>query len=230
MKYSLDQLNATYQPLTPLMRLQRFYQDFGKEKVLVTSSFGTSSVYLLSLISTVNKSQKIHFINTRFLFKETLEYKNHLARLLELEVVDVEPNPLDHDFTQRNATWNTDPDFCCMINKVEPLNKIKPQYNVWVTGLLAFQNSHRKSMKLFEFNGMLKFNPIIDVSEQEVERYIRTHNLPRHPLLAQGYGSVGCVHCTVKGAGRSGRWAGKSKTECGLHLPPFSKSNVKLSA
>ncbi len=216
----IEKLNERYAKLTPLERLRELFNDFDSEKVLVTSSFGTSSVFLLSLLSKANKKQKVHFIDTKYLFSETIEYKNKLSKMLGLEIVSVEPNNMDHEFTQRNETWKTDPDFCCMINKVNPLNKIKPDFEVWVSGVMAHQNNFRRNLKIFEQNGMLKFNPILDVTEDEVREFIRNNKLPEHPLVKRGFGSVGCTHCTVKGEGRNGRWAGTDKTECGIHVEP----------
>ncbi|HXH17998.1 MAG TPA: phosphoadenylyl-sulfate reductase [Chitinophagales bacterium] len=216
----IEKLNEKYATLTPIERLRELFNDFDKEKVLVTSSFGTSSVFLLSLLSRVNKNQKVHFIDTQYLFRETIEYKDRLAKLLGLEITSVLPNAIDHEFTLRNETWKTDPDFCCMINKVNPLNKIKHNFDVWVSGVMAFQSYFRRNMKIFEHNGMLKFNPILDVTEEEVREFIRKNKLPEHPLVKQGFGSVGCTHCTVKGEGRNGRWVGTGKTECGLHVSP----------
>ncbi len=216
----LDKMNEKYAKLTPEERLREFYNDFDTEKVLITSSFGTSSVFLLQLLSNVNRKQKVHFIDTLYLFQETIEYKDKLSKMLGLEIVSVLPNPMDHEFTLRNETWKTDPDFCCMINKVNPLNKIKPNFEVWVSGVMAHQNTFRRNMKIFEQNGMLKFNPILDVTEEQVKDFIRKNKLPEHPLVKRGFGSVGCTHCTVKGEGRNGRWAGTGKTECGIHVNP----------
>lgn len=214
----LDKMNEKYSKLTPEERLRELYNDFDVEKVLITSSFGTSSVFLLKLLSNVNKRQKVHFIDTQYLFRETIEYKDKLAKMFGLEIVSVLPNSIDHEFTQRNETWKTDPDFCCMINKVNPLNKIKPNFEVWVSGVMAHQNSFRRNMKIFEQNGMLKFNPILDVTDAQVKDFIKKNKLPEHPLLKRGFGSVGCTHCTTKGEGRNGRWPGTGKTECGIHV------------
>jgi phosphoadenosine phosphosulfate reductase len=214
----IEKMNERYGKLTPIERLRELFNDFDEEKVLVTSSFGTSSVFLLSLLSKVNKKQKVHFIDTQYLFQETIEYKDELAKILKLEIISVLPNAIDHEFTQRNETWKTDPDFCCMINKVNPLNKIKPNFEVWVSGVMAYQNNFRRNMKIFEQNGMLKFNPILDVTENAMREFVKSNKLPEHPLVKRGFGSVGCTHCTVKGSGRNGRWAGTTKTECGIHI------------
>lgn len=214
----VEKLNDKYAKLTPVERMTELFNDFEPGKVLVTSSFGTSSVFLLSILSKVRKKQRVHYIDTKYLFKETLAYKDELAKLFDLDIVSVEPDPRDNDFSTRNETWKTDPDFCCMINKVNPLNKIKPDFDVWVSGVMAHQNNFRRNMQIFEKNGMLKFNPILDVTENEAREFIRKNKLPEHPMVKLGFGSVGCTHCTVKGEGRSGRWAGQSKTECGLHV------------
>lgn len=222
----VEKLNQKYSVLTPVERLKELYNDFDAEKILVTSSFGTSSAFLLCLLSKARKEQKVHFIDTKYLFEETIAYKDRLAKLLGLEIVSVEPDPRDNDFTTRNETWKTDPDFCCMINKVNPLNQIKPNFDVWISGVMAFQSKFRRNMQIFEQNGMLKFNPILDVKEEEVKDFIKKNKLPEHPLLKKGFGSVGCTHCTVKGEGRAGRWAGKEKTECGLHVVTSVKKAV----
>lgn len=102
---------------------------------------------------------------------------------------------------------------------MEPIEKIKVNFDVWVSGLMASQNTFRQNLKVFEEKeGSIKFYPLIDQSEKIAIEYIAQNKLPQHPLLSQGYSSVGCFHCTVAGKGRSGRWVNKSKTECGLHL------------
>jgi phosphoadenosine phosphosulfate reductase len=99
------------------------------------------------------------------------------------------------------------------------LDAISGNYQVWVSGLMHTQNEHRKGLRLFEEkNGILKFYPILDIAPEERDMYILKHDLHFHPLVLEGYGSIGCTHCTVKGTGREGRWFGLAKTECGLHI------------
>ncbi len=213
----LEELNRRYLPLTPEARIAELYKDFGK--VLFTSSFGTTSAFLLDLFHKIRPDETIYFLDTTYHFNETIEYKEKLTKLLGLTVIDVKPEEWKNKFTNQDKTWNTDPDLCCSINKVEPIDKIKGDFEVWVSGLLSSQNRHRESLKFFEEkDGMLKFFPIVDHSEKDAFDHIRKNNLPEHPLLKAGYNSVGCFHCTVAGKGRSGRWVNKSKTECGLHL------------
>ncbi|MDQ3046543.1 MAG: phosphoadenylyl-sulfate reductase [Bacteroidota bacterium] len=213
----LEKLNERYLLLSPEDRIRELYKDF--ERILFTSSFGTTSVFLLHLFHKVQPLQKIHFLDTTYHFNETLEYKELLTKKLNLTVVDIKPEEWKNKFTEQDKTWNSDPDLCCSINKVEPVDKVKEDFQVWVSGLMSSQNSFRGNLKVFEMKeGMLKFFPLIDQSETIAKEYMKENDLPEHPLLSQGYNSVGCFHCTVAGKGRSGRWVNKSKTECGLHL------------
>lgn len=213
---NLEELNKKYLPLTPEERIREIYNDFNK--VLFTSSFGTTAIYLLHLFHKVKPEEKIYFLDTTYHFNETITYKEELTKLWNLNVVDVKPEEWKNKFTLEDKTWSKDPDLCCSINKVEPMDRIKADFEVWVSGLMASQNAHRENLKIFEQKeDIIKFYPIIDKTEEDTIKYVKENNLPEHPLLAQGFHSVGCVHCTVAGHGRTGRWSNKSKTECGLH-------------
>lgn len=213
---NLEELNKKYLPLTPEERIREIYKDFNK--VLFTSSFGTTAIYLLHLFHKVKPEEKIYFLDTTYHFNETITYKEELTKLWNLNVVDIKPEDWKNKFTLDDKTWSTDPDLCCSINKVEPMDRIKADFEVWVSGLMASQNAHRENLKIFEQKeNIIKFYPIIDKTEEDTKLYMKENNLPEHPLLSQGFHSVGCVHCTVAGHGRTGRWSNKSKTECGLH-------------
>jgi len=215
----LDALNAQFAPLSPEERIRALYVEFPKEKVLFTSSFGTTAAILLHMFTRIDPQQQVHFIDTTYHFAETWDYRRKLTEQLGLEVVDVLPADWKNKFTREDQTWTKDPDLCCSINKVEPLDRLKPDFEVWVSGLMGYQNTQRKARRVFEQSGnLLKFHPIIDMTEEQMNAYFDDHGLPRHPMQAMGYDSIGCAQCTVKGKGRSGRWLGKSKTECGLHL------------
>ena len=212
-------LNARYAPLGFEDRIRQLYRDFDPDKVLVTSSFAATSAYFLHIISRIRPSQRIAFIDTGFHFLETLRYREYLTKLFDLDVFSLRAEQWKHDFTETDRTYEKNPDFCCSINKVEPLEAVKPDYHIWISSLMSWQTDERAQMEVFEERrGIIKFNPMIDVSREERDAYIREHDLPFHPLVARGYSSIGCTHCTVKGEGRSGRWEGKPKTECGLHL------------
>jgi phosphoadenosine phosphosulfate reductase len=218
-KEAIEQLNKTYQPLNFEERIQRVYQDFAADKILVTSSFAATSAYFLHIISAIRPEQLIHFVNTGYHFPQTIEYRNYLTKRFSLNVADLTPDTHLHAYSQSENLWETDPDLCCSVNKVKPLEEVKTRYNVWISSLMGWQSDHRASLNIFEERrGIIKFNPMLDVSKEERDTYIATHNVPFHPMVAEGYESIGCSHCTVKGEGRAGRWQGKEKTECGLHL------------
>ncbi len=215
----IARLNAEYADMDFAARIRRVYEDFPPEKVLVTSSFAATSAYFLHIISRIREDQPIAFIDTGFHFPKTLIYKAYLTKLFGLTVFDLKAEAWKHEFTEQDRTWDKNPDFCCSINKVEPLEAVKGNYEVWISSLMRWQSDHRAELPVFEERrGIIKFNPMIDVTREERDAYIAEHNLPFHPLVAEGYASIGCTHCTVKGEGRSGRWEGKPKTECGLHL------------
>ncbi len=211
-------LNASYAPLKFDERIRRLYLDFVENKVLVTSSFAATSAYFLHIISTIRPDQVISFVDTGFHFPQTLAYRDELIRRFNLKVQDLRGDDYQHEWSVKNKLYESDPDFCCSINKVQPLESIKLNYHVWVSSLMRWQTDHRSQLEIFEERrGIIKFNPMVDVTREERDAYIAEHNLPFHPMVAEGFSSIGCTHCTVPGEGRSGRWAGKPKTECGLH-------------
>lgn len=219
---NIAQLNEIFTPLTFEQRIRMLSRVFPMEEVLYTSSFGTRSVMLLHLVSRFRPKQPVHFINTTFHFKETLAYRKKIAKEFGLNVIDVLPEKPQNEITAREGWWRTNPDVCCAVNKVLPLEPIKAKHKIWLTGLMAYQTGYRSALEVFEeVEGIIKFNPLIDIDEGEWYFYADYHQLPRHPLEALGYGSVGCEHCTTKGQGRSGRWKGEAKTECGLHPAGF---------
>jgi phosphoadenosine phosphosulfate reductase len=215
---SADVLNQIFGPLAFKERLRLLYQYFSPQEVLLTSSFGTNSAFLLHLISQVQPRQKVYFIDTTYHFPETLAYKEELTRLLGLEVIDIMPDPTLNRATAAEAMWKHAPGTCCQVNKVLPLEPLKAGHQVWISGVMAYQTEFRSTLRVFEPQGhILKFHPLIDVDEGEFLYHLGCHKLPPHPLERHGYGSIGCMHCTAPGAGRSGRWQGQAKTECGLH-------------
>lgn len=215
----IDDLNNRYRNLSPEERVTQLYKDYTTDDVMLTSSFAANSAFLLHLFSTTYPDQKVYFIDTGFHFIDTLEYKSKLARLYDLKVEDVHPEEWKHEFTVKDKTWKSDPDFCCSINKVEPLQSLKESHRVWVSGLMRWQTEHRASLEVFEYRGgIIKFYPLIDVTQEQRDVYIAEHKLPFHPMVEEGFSSIGCSQCTHKGDDRSGRWADTAKTECGLHL------------
>ncbi len=212
-------LNKKYRRLMPIQRIINLYLDFDVDEVMLTSSFAATSALFLKLFSEVNKDQTIYFIDTGYHFEETLNYAKELSELYNLNVKSIRALKEEHEFTTNDQTWKKNPDFCCSINKVKPLDVIKQNYSIWASGLMAWQSDHRSTLDIFERrNGIVKFYPLLDVSKEERDRLIAKRELPFHPLVAKGYHSIGCVQCTSPGADRNGRWNNNPKTECGLHL------------
>lgn len=222
----IEQLNAIFTPLTFSKRIAKLAEYFTDKEVLFTSSFGTKSVFLLHLISQFRPEQTVHFINTTYHFPETIAYKKQLTQAFNLKVKEVLPKAEENRITQEGEWWKEHPKMCCSINKVVPLEPIIAKHKVWISGLMAYQTPFRAHLRVFEKQGdIIKFHPLVDIDEGEFLYHLDFHHLPQHPLHNQGYGSVGCTHCTAKGEGRAGRWKGKSKTECGLHPTYFTKKD-----
>ena len=212
-------LNAKYKPLSIQQRIEELYNDFDLKEVMLTSSFAATSAFLLKLFSDTNREQQVFFIDTGYHFEDTLKYKEKLTELYGLNVHSISAVKEEHEFTTRDETWKKNPDFCCSINKVKPLDLVKQKFTVWVSGLMEWQSDHRASLNIFEHRSdILKFYPLLDVSKEERDEFINEHQLPFHPLVAKGYNSIGCTHCTIAGEDRGGRWNNNPKTECGLHL------------
>ncbi|MDF1673872.1 MAG: phosphoadenylyl-sulfate reductase [Vicingaceae bacterium] len=218
-KKKIAKLNKKYNQLSVEKRIEELYKDFLADEVMLTSSFAATSAFLLRVFSRVNTDQKIYFIDTGYHFQDTLDYKVHLTELYGLNVESIGAEKWEHDFTTSDETWKKDPNLCCTVNKVKPLELIKERFTVWVSGLMEWQSDHRATLDIFEERGgILKFYPLLDVTKKEREKYIKENKLPFHPLVAKGYSSIGCKHCTLPGKDRDGRWNNNPKTECGLHL------------
>lgn len=225
---SIAELNAIFESLTYRERIQKIYELFQVEDILVTSSFGTNSVFLLHLISEINLDQEITFIDTTYHFSETIQFKDKLINEYGLKVKDIAPDPIQNKLTTEESWWEEHPNMCCTVNKIVPLDSVIAKYKIWVSGLMGYQTDHRQKLKVFEDRGdIIKFHPLIDIPEAEYLYQKGLKKLPDHPLTKEGYGSVGCTHCTIKGEDRSGRWKSKGKTECGLHTTFYYKKGRK---
>jgi phosphoadenosine phosphosulfate reductase len=204
------------------------YKTSGK-KIFVTSSFQTHSIPLLHILSQAEVEIDVLFINTGFHFAETLTFRDEVAGLLGLNLIDV--RSLVPKNQQKDADGQfyfvTDPDYCCFLNKTQPLEPYLMQYDIWISGVRADQSAIRKNMKteqpaLFD---TIRFNPILEWNAKQIYEYQELYNLPENPLDEKGYQSIGCVPCTQKydlSDERSARWFGMSKTECGLHTDLIS--------
>jgi phosphoadenosine phosphosulfate reductase len=198
--------------------------------VAIVSSFGAESAVLLHLAASVDPTVPVLFLETGKHFPETLAYRDLLVSRLGLRnLVSLTPDEAEIAKKDENGLrWSWDPDGCCEIRKVKPLAKALLGFDASLTGRKAFQAATRSSLPRFEIDttdtqGRLKINPLIDWSAERIAAYIEQHDLPPHPLVAEGYPSIGCMPCTSKVAPgedpRSGRWKGWDKTECGIHVP-----------
>ncbi len=197
---------------------------FQKEIALV-SSFGAESAVLLHLVSRVNPDTPVVFLETQKHFAQTISYRKKLSAQLGLtDVRDIKPNQ-DETAAEdpKGDLWRRDTDACCDLRKVRPLKGALDGFDAWITGRKAFHSEGRALLPTFEWNGThFKVNPIVSWSPDDVNAYVETHDLPPHPLVAQGYPSIGCWPCTQPVAEgddvRAGRWRGQAKTECGIHV------------
>lgn len=196
-------------------------------KVALVSSFGAEAVVLLHMVSEIDKRTPVIFLDTEMLFPETLSYQRDLSAqlgLTDVRIIGPERNAVlteDVDGLLHQA----DPDACCDLRKTRPLNAALAEFGGWVTGRKRYQGGQRAQLPLFEMEDRkIKINPLADWTSQDVQDYIARHDLPRHPLVAQGYPSVGCMPCTTRVSAledpRAGRWRGIEKTECGIHNRP----------
>jgi len=206
------------------------YKSEGKS-MFATSSFQTHSIVLLHIISKIDPTIPVYFINTGYLFPETITYKDQIAKKFGLNIINTQPlvPKSQQKDSDGNLLFTCDPDYCCHLNKVQPLDAVLADHNIWINGVRADQSSVRKQMDVEQQapHNVIRFHPMLDWSKQEIFRYIREHKLPHHPLDSQGYVSVGCEPCTRKmipGDERAGRWFGMKKTECGLNTDLVIKS------
>jgi phosphoadenosine phosphosulfate reductase len=204
-------------------------------RLAVVSSFGAESAVLLHMLSEVKPDTPVLFLDTGMLFGQTLDYRKSLAARLGLtDVRDLRPHYQDLATGDPDAKlWQKDTDACCHIRKVLPLDRAIEGFEAWVTGRKRFHGGDRLRLPVVEFtDGKVKFNPLANWQKADLDAYAAEHDLPAHPLVAQGFPSIGCWPCTQPvEAGedvRAGRWKGQDKTECGIHVAraPGAVANV----
>ena len=222
----VDALNARFAGVDALSMLRTLFAEGSLGRVATVSSFGAESAVLLHLVAQADPNVPVIFVDTLKMFPETLAYRDELIALLGIrQSLTVTP---DTDMLAKKdetgLRWSYDPDGCCAIRKVEPLARAKQGLDAWISGRKAFQAATRNNIPRFELEkGQLKINPIGDWTKDELDAYFEANALPRHPLEAQGYPSIGCEPCTSKVLPgedpRAGRWRGWDKVECGIHAP-----------
>jgi len=198
-----------------------------------SSSFQTHSTVLLHLISRIDKSIPVYFLHTGFHFPETIMYKNQITELFGINTIELKsatPKLMQVD-EHGKFLFTSDPDYCCYLNKIQPLEPALDSFDVWINGVRADQNANRATFNLEEKTNhkAFRFHPMLNWTNKMIYTYIREFNIPKHPLDEKGYLSVGCEPCTRKINPefmldeRQARWYGMNKTECGLHTELIKK-------
>jgi phosphoadenosine phosphosulfate reductase len=215
--------NARLELASPEERLAFAAETFGDD-LLFTSSFGAQSGVLLHLWSTVCRHLPVTFIDTGFLFPETLLYRDALVEQLRLELRVLRPDITRAKFDADYGTdiQKKDPDFCCGVNKLAPISVLKESARGWVSGLRRDQSRTRADVAILETDEhLVRVHPIATLTAADVAAYLARHGIAEHPLVARRYLSIGCSPCTRAVAEgedeRAGRWDGSARTECGLH-------------
>lgn len=221
-----DRLNARFAGADTLAMLNALFAEGLLGHTAVVSSFGTESAVLLHIVAEADRGVPVIFVDTLKMFPETVAYRETLVAAFGIRNSwTVEPEPaVIAAKDDKGLRWSYDPDGCCEIRKVEPLRRAKAGLDSWISGRKAFQSMTRQNLPRFEVeDGRLKVNPLGDWNKADLEAYFDAHDLPRHPLEAEGYLSIGCQPCTSKVRPgedpRAGRWRGWDKVECGIHVP-----------
>src|SRR5258708_33806592 len=219
-----EDLDRALRHASPAQVVAAALKTVGREHLALVSSFGTESAALLKVMADVDPAIRVIFLDTGWLFEETLAYRDTLiARLGLRDVRSIKPSEetLSREDPDREL-WFSDPDACCRIRKVEPLRRALAPFSAWVNGRKRFRGGLRAAIPVVEDDGVrLKFNPFANISREEIEAIYALAKLPPHPLAASGYLSIGCMPCTSRTSpdedARAGRWRGGAKTQCGSH-------------
>lgn len=215
--------------------IQRF-----RPRVMLSCSFGgPGGMVLAHMLAQCAPDVPVYFIDTGFLFPETYRLRQTFAASYGLQVIDFTPTltPVEQATQYGDALWETDPDACCRLRKVEPMARALTQVDAWITALRRDQSSTRAGVDLVEEHAsqgrtIWKINPLAHWTRRQVWQYLLDHRVPYNPLLDDGYQSIGCMQCTARTASttdeRSGRWQGHAKTECGLHT--FTQPSIPATS
>jgi phosphoadenosine phosphosulfate reductase len=200
------------------------YRQAGKT-CFTSSSFQSHSLVLLHILSRIDRQIPVYFINTGYHFPESIQFRDHITELFGLNTIDLKPQV--PKIMQRDAEgkllFTSDPDYCCYLNKTQPMDEVLRSYNVWINGVRADQSATRAAMQVEQPapHGAVRFHPMLDWSAKAIWQYQKEFNLPRHPLEEKGFVSIGCEPCTRRldpsMQEREARWYGLKKVECGLH-------------
>ena len=218
-------LNARYRHHGATAVLERAMTDPQVGRIALVSSFGAESVVLLHLVSVIDRTTPVLFIDTEMLFAQTIAYQAEVAGKLGLTITRITADRAKLAFEDPDNTlhqFNTDA--CCALRKTDPLERALSGYDAWITGRKRYQGATRAAVEFFETEAdiRIKVNPLAHWDRADLEEYMVNNRLPRHPLVATGYPSIGCAPCTspVKPGEdpRAGRWRNSEKVECGIHF------------
>ena len=220
------QLNDRYRHHSATAVLEHALSDPQVGGIALVSSFGAESVALLHMLSVMDRSTPVLFLDTEMLFPETLAYQLDVTEQLGLSNVQIIQPDRERSFLRDpdGQLHRSNPDACCALRKTEPLQQALTGYDAWITGRKRFQGALRTDLDFFEseVDLRIKVNPLVHWSREDVQDYMINNRLPRHPLVSRGFPSIGCAPCTsaVKPGEdpRAGRWRGKDKQECGIHF------------
>ncbi len=226
MKESIAQLQTTAETWTPQRVLHWAFEAYGNS-VALSSAFGAEGMVLIDIASRVRQNFRLFTLDTEFLFPETYNLMDQVEQRYGITIERVYPlsSPEEQERVYGPALWQSNPDRCCNLRKVEPLRRKLGEMQAWITSIRRDQTSARATAGKIEWDekfGLVKINPIADWNSKQVWQYIRAHDVPYNALHDRNYPSIGCTHCTraVRPGedSRAGRWSGSSKTECGLHI------------
>jgi phosphoadenosine phosphosulfate reductase len=196
------------------------------ERLMMSTAFGKTGMVILHMVQELGLDIPVYFIDTGFHFQETMDYIGTLEQKWGITIQLQRPKVYGDEFKARfgEKLYESNPDLCCHKNKVEPFGELLDNYQGWITGIRRDQSptrAHAEGLEVLETN-QLKVQPLVLWTHKDCDAYLEKHSVPLHPLFAEGYPSIGCAPCTHPSSDpnneRSGRWAGKGKTECGLHL------------
>jgi phosphoadenosine phosphosulfate reductase len=188
---------------------------FGEGRLALAASWQKETAVLVDLVQRLAPGTRIFTLDTGVLFEETYATWRRVEQRYGITIERYEGEQIE-------GLWATDPDACCGMRKVRPLERALETADAWIAGLRRDQTAARANTPKLGWDtahGKWKAAPLADWTDKDVWRYIAEHDVPYNPLHDRGFESIGCTHCTVPGAGRDGRWAGTDRIECGLHLP-----------
>lgn len=229
----IDRLSQEFESKTP-QEIIKWAADTYWPQIVLSSSFQTQSVPLLHMASQIRRDILIFFLDTGYHFWETLMFREQLASHWHLNILDLYRDTRWDEFARERTRSlpGDDPNLCCYIHKVDPMQRALKDMKAWISGIRRDQTATRAHARILELqdDGLLKINPLLNWTKADVKKYAEEHKLPAHPLFQRGYRSIGCSPCTVavglNDDERAGRWLGRGKTECGLHTSMFKHKDA----